>query len=66
MGVTYILMATVDDEEVFWSAYDDTTQLMYELDKCEDMVEKKLIEKNKCALCGEEMTANCNNGGCDV
>lgn len=65
MEIVYKLTAIVDDEVVFESSYEDTVELESELGKAENIVEKKLIENNICALCGEEMTAFCNNGGCD-
>ena len=65
MDIIYKLTAIVDDEILFESDYPDTFELVSELGKAEDLVEKKLIEENICGLCHEMMTANCNNGGCD-
>lgn len=62
--IVYVLTALVDDTEVFSSSYEDTTELQEDLVKAELAVEKQLEEDGLCMLCGEEVTANCNNANC--
>ncbi len=66
MEIIYKLTAIVDDEVVFESDYPDTVELESELAKAEEVVEQKMEADFICPLCHEMMTANCNNGGCDV
>lgn len=58
-------MSSLQNEIILEDLYEHYIEVGWDEDKAAELAQRKFDGEDICDLCGEEMTANCNNANCE-